>query len=75
MNKPRDHFLTIHLVEIAGGRVYGVLDTYWDPDRECQVLTRFEGRLKGRVIEGTFVSTYAGLSAPATGRWMVTRDK
>ena len=74
MNLPRDRFLMIHFVGVAGGHVYGVLDTYWDPDRQCQVLTRFDGRIKGRVIDGTFVSTYPSLDAKTTGRWTVIRD-
>ena len=69
----RDRFLTIRFVRAADGRIDGVLDPYWDPDCECQVITAFRGDvLDGRIV-GTFVSHFG--ESIATGRWEATRRR
>jgi hypothetical protein len=65
--------LSIRFVRVFGGGVSGLLDTYWDPDRNCQVSTTFVGDVKGDVIEGTFRSHFTELASEATGHWRVTR--
>jgi hypothetical protein len=65
--------LSIRFVRVFGGGVSGLLDSYWDPDRNCQVSTTFVGDLHGDVIEGTFRSHFTEIAAEATGHWRVTR--
>jgi len=67
--------LSIRFVRVFGGGVSGLLDTYWDPDRNCQVSTTFVGDVKGDVIEGTFRSHFTELASEATGHWRVVRRR
>jgi hypothetical protein len=39
------------------------------------LVTRFQGRFRGDVIEGTFTSTPADGGAMQTGTWKVKRKK
>jgi hypothetical protein len=66
--------LTIRFVDISGGGIEGVLEPYVAPDCDCEVVTRFTGRVVGDTIQGTFV-TRGRLIAPQTGTWSATRDK
>jgi hypothetical protein len=43
-------------VHAAGGGVTGQLVPYRDPECDCQVATRFEGRIHGDTIEGTYTA-------------------
>ena len=66
--------LSIRFVRVGEGVVSGMLESYWDPDRECQTNTVFRGRFAGRnTITGTFHSTYSKPLASTTGHWRVTR--
>ena len=67
--------LSIAFVRAAGGGVSGRLAPYRDPECDCLLITRFEGRLGGDVIEGTFSSTWADGGQTQTGTWKVTRKK
>jgi hypothetical protein len=67
--------LRIAFVRAAGGAVRGRLAPYRDPECDCVLLTRFEGRLHGDAIEGTFTSTRADGGATQAGTWKATRKK
>jgi hypothetical protein len=65
--------LTIKFVSAERGEVTGVLDPYLDPDCQCQALTRFRGRQRGDVIEGTYTTRTARSAEPDRGVWKVRR--
>jgi len=67
--------LSVRFVRVGDGVVSGVLEPYWDPDRECQASTTFRGRITARSIEGTFASIYSKPLPETTGRWKVTRPR
>ena len=71
--QPASQMLSIRFVRASAGSISGMLDPYWDPDRNCQVSTTFVGDLKGDIIEGTFRSHFTELGSEATGHWRVTR--
>jgi hypothetical protein len=72
-NQPPWQLLTIRFVRASGGTISGMLDPYWDPDRNCEARTVFEGNLVERRIEGTFRTTFDCGAGQASGRWHVTR--
>jgi hypothetical protein len=65
--------LTIRFVRADSGEITGMLDPYWDPDRNCQATTRFLGYLAKGVIEGTFKTLFDCGAGEAGGTWQVTR--
>jgi len=65
--------LTIKFVAAEGGEVTGVLDPYLDPECHCQAFTRFRGRQRGNVIEGTYTTRTARREEPDRGTWKVRR--
>ena len=65
--------LTIRFVRAESGEISGMLDPYWDPDRNCEATTRFLGYLAKGVIEGTFKTTFDCGAGEASGTWQVTR--
>jgi hypothetical protein len=67
------HMLTIFFVRAFSGAIEGMLDRYWDPDRNCNAMTVFRGTLTGRTIAGTFRTTWECGAGEATGEWKVTR--
>ncbi len=67
--------LSIAFVRAADGGLSGRLTPYRDPDCDCLLITRFQGRLRGDVIEGTFTSTPAEGGTTQTGTWKVKRNK
>ena len=67
--------LTINFVRIAEGRVSGTLAPYADPETGAQLFTRFEGRLEGDTIEGTYATRSADASDSQRGEWKVIRRK
>jgi len=62
-------------VRAEGGIVSGTLTPYQDPECKCMVMTRFEGRLQDRVIEGTYSSRHLDAPEGHSGHWKVTRAK
>jgi hypothetical protein len=73
---PTPEVLSIAFVRAENGGVTGELKPYRDPECDCQLTTRFEGRIKGDVIEGTYSSVrVSGNPSPQTGSWKVTRKK
>lgn len=69
--------LSIAFVRAQDGGLSGSLNLYRDPDCDCLLITRFQGRIRGDVIEGTFTSMPAegGPTQMQTGTWKVTRNK
>ena len=72
---PTPQGLTIRFVRATGGQVSGQLDPYTDPECQCTVSTTFEGRLKGDVIEGHYISHRDGRADPLRGEWKVKRKR
>ena len=73
---PRDpQLLEIHFVSADRGMIRGTMETYWDPDRECQALASFLGSVDGDVIAGSFVSTCEDGVRVLRGRWRVERRR
>jgi hypothetical protein len=73
VNRPSSALLTIRFVRAANSEVSGVLDPYWDPDRNCEATTTFKGYLTTGTMEGTFITTWDCGAGEASGRWHVTR--
>src|SRR6266478_6655307 len=46
--------LSIAFVRATGGGVRGQPNPYVDPECDCAVVTNFQGRVRGDLIEGTF---------------------
>ncbi len=64
--------LTIRFVRAESGEISGMLDPYWDPDRNCRATTIFHGYLAKGVIEGTFTTAFDCGAGQASGRWQMT---
>ena len=71
--QPRSQMLSIRFVRASAGAITGMLDPYWDPDRNCEAHTVFNGILVETTIEGTFSTTFECGAGEASGRWRVTR--
>lgn len=67
--------LRIAFVRASDGGLSGRLAPYRDPDCDCVLNTRFEGRFRGDAIEGTFSSTPEGGGTTQSGTWKVSRKK
>jgi hypothetical protein len=67
--------LTIRFVAVEAGEITGELDPYRDPGCDCRAVTRFRGRARGDVIEGTFVTYMARATEPSHGSWKVRRRR
>jgi len=66
--------LAIKFVEVAGRDLDGTLEPYTDPGCSCTVETRFTGKRRGQVMEGSFTTTPVGKpEAKQGGTWTVTR--
>ena len=66
--------LAIHFVNARDGSVSGELDPYWDFDRACGARTVFRGSIRGRIIEGSYETTFSGPYQRRTGKWKVVRS-
>jgi hypothetical protein len=80
VNNPKDRpattpteVLTIRFVRAEHGSVTGMLDRYWDPDRNCYANTTFRGYIGLGVVEGTFKTTFECGTGEATGEWRVVK--
>lgn len=65
--------LSVRFIMIEDGVVSGTLEPYKDPDCDCFLSTTFTGRVRGDVIEGSFVSHGGPGHGIQDGRWKVTR--
>jgi hypothetical protein len=71
---PSSERLTIRFIRASNGSLHGMLDRYWDPDRNCYALTTFDGRLEADVVEGTFTTSACGAGG-ASGTWKATKKR
>lgn len=69
-----DRLLKVTFVPAAGGAVHGEVDPYSDPVCGCEMRTTFTGRVKGNLIEGTYVSVHVNGADRTTGAWRVVRS-
>jgi hypothetical protein len=67
--------LSIRFVAAERGEVSGALDPYIDPDCRRKALTRFRGRQRGDLIEGTYTLYTEGSPTPVHGIWQVRRKR
>lgn len=72
---PAPHALRIAFVHSQGERVAGTLENYPDPVTGEMLHTRFEGRLRGDEITGTYTTLAATSGRLLTGEWSVKRKK
>ena len=70
---PDAQILTIRFVRVSGGAISGMLDPYWDPDRNCEARTVFSGTLVDWSMDGTFRTTFDCGAGEATGHWHALR--
>jgi len=70
---PATERLTIRFIRASNGSLHGMLDRYWDPDRNCYAVSTFDGRLEADVVEGTFTTTSACGSGDVSGTWKATK--
>ncbi len=73
--RTRRRILSITFVRASGGTVTGRLDAYIDPQCGCDVMTTFEGGLRGDTLAGTFRSHHVQGGATRSGEWWVVRKK
>ena len=67
--------LSIAFVRAEGGAVRGQLVPYVDPECECLVVTHFQGKVRGDLIEGTFDTRQVEENKTLTGTWKVKRKR
>ena len=72
---PAPHALRISFVRSEGDRVTGTLDVYQDPETGESLLTKFQGRLRGDGIKGTYSTLTSGTGRMVTGEWSVKRSR
>ena len=72
---PFPELLTIHFVEIVGGKVRGKLSPYYDPEMQRRMHTTFEGVLEDDTIQGTFESRIEQSPIYFYGQWKVFRER
>lgn len=67
--------LTITVVRIERDEVRGTIAPYWDPDCDCRAHTKFEGKVSGNRINGTFSTRRESSDRRIlTGVWQVDRQ-
>ena len=67
--------LTIRFIRASNGSITGMLDRYWDPDRNCFATTTFRGKVAPGIVEGTFTTTFDCGDGEATGPWSATKKR
>ena len=61
--------LSIRFIRASHGSIVGMLDRYWDPDRQCYATTVFKGEAGDATVAGTFRTTFACGEGEASGTW------
>jgi hypothetical protein len=61
--------LTIRFIRASNGTLTGMLDRYWDPDRNCFANTTFTGNVALGIVEGVFKTRFECGAGEATGTW------
>ncbi|HET7040732.1 MAG TPA: hypothetical protein VFI13_01890 [Gemmatimonadales bacterium] len=67
--------LKIAFVRSEEDRVTGTLELYQDPETGESLLTKFQGRLRGNEIKGTYSTLGSTSGRVLTGEWSVKRTK
>jgi hypothetical protein len=70
---PSFELLTIRFIRASNGSIFGRLDRYWDPDRNCFANTAFNGYVGLGTVEGTFKTTFECGAGEATGKWKASK--
>lgn len=70
---PPERLISITFTRGVDGTVVGTMAPYPDPVCGCEMRTVFTGRVRGAVLEGTYVSEHANGAERNTGRWRITR--
>ncbi len=66
--------LTIKFIRADDGSIVGMLDRYWDPDRQCYAISVFRGHIGRGIVEGTFLTTFGSGAGEATGTWHASKQ-
>lgn len=72
---PMGQILTIAFVRAGAGTVVGELDPYVDPACRCVLVARFQGRVEGDSISGSFTARRSDTGEARSGRWKATRHR
>ena len=65
---------TIKFIRADDGSIVGMLDRYWDPDRQCYAISVFRGHIGKGIVEGTFLTTFGSGAGEATGTWHASKQ-
>jgi hypothetical protein len=69
-NRP---ILSIRFIRASHGSIVGMLDRYWDPDRQCYATTVFRGEAGEATVAGTFKTSFACGEGEASGTWKAAK--
>jgi hypothetical protein len=68
--------LSIRFVQVSDGEVSGAIEPYASPDCTCQLITTFQGVLRGNRIDGTYTTRHTNCDMPAEqGKWWAERGR
>jgi hypothetical protein len=70
---PPERRLLVTFVRAEEGMVQGNFAVFPDPVCGCDVTLNLTGRIRGNVLEGTYVMEHVGGAERALGKWRVTR--
>lgn len=65
--------LSIKFIRASHGSIVGMLDRYWDPDRQCYATTVFRGEAGRTTVAGTFRTSFDCGDGEASGSWHAAR--
>ena len=65
--------LRIKFIRADHGSIVGMLDRYWDPDRQCYATTVFRGEAGRDTVRGTFKTSFDCGAGAASGSWHVAK--
>jgi hypothetical protein len=72
----QNRVLSIRFVQVSGGQVSGAIEPYPSPDCTCQLITTFQGVLRGNRIDGTYTTRHTNCDmAPERGSWWAERGR
>jgi hypothetical protein len=70
---PPERLLLVSFVHGPDGTVRGIFAPYPDPVCGCEMKTVLTGRMRGNVIEGTYVMEHASGAERIVGKWRAWR--
>ena len=72
----QNRVLSIRFVRVSGGQVSGEIEPYPSPDCTCELLTTFQGVLRGNRIEGAYTIRHTKCDMPPErGTWWAERGR